>query len=745
MTTSKRSYSALAAVALASTFSQQQFPRVDAAEFEAKSGIRTWVDPATPDDRQTYVSSRGDTWELVMSDEFNMANRSFASGDDHIWTSLEKPDGVNAALEVYSHNMTSTACDDDGTCYFYIKSVDEVTNVTVWNDYASPAGYETVTFYYRSGMVQSWNKFCFQGGLVEVRAQLPGAVSSASGNPDLDGGSSARAETIKYYPTWPGIWMMGNLGRAIFSASTSRMWPFSYDKCDDAVFNSTNQRISACDDDPGSGLNPNQGRGAPEIDILEGGGSAISASVQVGPGMPTDFRTIYPSNDSSSSCIYTSTCETKGANAPGIPAAVYEAARPDHKTWYQGMRYAANNFCTTSSKLKQSYATVKAALAKGVTDNACTLTNCPASKDPNADLGFIDNSTTTDSHWGINSNGTCFSILNAYSGAYLCSPGNPSAKCEQSDATASDTTVTFEYQMDALSANWDIHVAAYTGYLVYQLEWVLGDSDGYIRWMLEGQPIFEIPASTLTNPSQDAAKSNPVKTMIAEPMYLILNVALSSTWGATPPNAGSKCRGDGTDATANKICDEFPMFMKIDYIRVYQDTASTNSSMAVGCDPASHPTAQWIADHIDAYQDSDNQAVDVSGRAFCTVDDDCTISSNKTKVSTGSCVDSRCKCSSSSWTGPRCTSTLSTVDGNSSGSYGPPWYVALGTSALTIFVSLLAVYATTRADKKHETMRKQQQRVMAMSQSVGSVTDALSIGKAPPIHNDNVNYSTNFV
>src|SRR5512145_2534873 len=74
--------------------------------------------------------------------------------------------------------------------------------------------------------------------------------------------------------TWPGIWMMGNLGRAIFSASTNRMWPFSYDKCEPDVFNPDNQRISACDDNPGYGLNPNQGRGAPEIDLLEGGGLA---------------------------------------------------------------------------------------------------------------------------------------------------------------------------------------------------------------------------------------------------------------------------------------------------------------------------------------------------------------------------------------------------------------------------------------------------------------------------------------
>ncbi|GAB9477933.1 Beta-glucan synthesis-associated protein, partial [Globisporangium polare] len=90
-------------------------PGAHAAEFKTRSGIRTWVDPETPQDRQVYVSSRDDNWELVMSDEFNTPDRSFKPGEDHMWTSISKPDGVNAALEVYSHNMTSTQCDDDGT------------------------------------------------------------------------------------------------------------------------------------------------------------------------------------------------------------------------------------------------------------------------------------------------------------------------------------------------------------------------------------------------------------------------------------------------------------------------------------------------------------------------------------------------------------------------------------------------------------------------------------------------------
>ncbi|KAF1322498.1 Beta-glucan synthesis-associated protein kre6, partial [Globisporangium splendens] len=718
---------------------------VNAAESETQSGIRMWVDPATPDDRQTYISTRGEQWELVMSDEFNMPNRSFKPGDDHMWTSIDKPDGVNAALEVYSHNMTSTACDDDGTCYFYIKAMDEVTTLRLWNNYKNPPGYQTTTFHYRAAMVQSWNKFCFQGGMVEVRAQLPGAVSPESGNPDIAAGPSGHALSKAYYPTWPGIWMMGNLGRAIFSASTNRMWPFSYSECNDDAFLSSNQRISACDPNPGSGMNPFQGRGAPEIDILEGGGSDVSSSIQLGPGMPQEYRIMYATDDPNPGCVYSASCTTPGANAPDLPTALYKSKR-GHKSWYQGLRYASNNFCSADAKAKQSYTTVKANVDKGITENSCTVANCAGSRDPNADLGFIDGSTTD--YWGINTNGTCFPLMNGYTGAYLCSPGNPSPLCEKTDVPQSDGVKVFEYQMDAISSNWPLHVAAYTSYLTYQLEWVMGDT-GYVRWMLAGQPLFEIPASSIVNPPQNAAKSNPKKLMIEEPLYLILNVALSSTWGTKPPNPGDVCRGDGKDSVTNKICDSFPMYMKIDYIRVYQDT-SKNSTMAVGCDPKTHPTKQWIQDHIEEYEDFDNPAIDVSGKAFCRDDDDCTLSRNRTRVQTGSCVRSRCRCKGSSWTGPRCTTALGAVESSDGSalkidsSYGPPWFVALGTSGLTIVVTLLAVYFSLMAEKKNGANERKKQTLM-QPKSAMSITSGSDVGLAGSKGPRENNYSTNFV
>ncbi|GAB9476935.1 Beta-glucan synthesis-associated protein, partial [Globisporangium polare] len=365
-----------------------------------------------------------------------------------------------------------------------------------------------------------------------------------------------------------------------------------------------------------------------------------------------------------------------------------------YKTWYQGMKYAANNYCAPDAKLKQDYKTVRAALDAGVTENACTLTNSPASKDPNADLGLLDGSKTD--HWGINSNGTCYPLMNGYTGSHLCSPGNPSSRCKKSEVVTTSTTKVFEYQMDALSANWPIHVAAYLDYLLYQLEWVPG-GDGYIRWMLAGQPIYEMPASAMSNPPQDASKGNPVKIMIEEPMYMIFNVALSSTWSTKPPNPGKPCRGDGKDPVANLICDSFPMFLKIDYIRVYQDT-STDSIMQVGCDPKTHPTKQWILDNIESYQDFDNMVVDVSGKAFCKTSDDCTIATtSNVAIRTGVCSKNRCKCSGSSWTGPRCTSVLGLQ--TTGGSFEPPLYVTVATSDTVLFGVLFVLCVVQRSNK----------------------------------------------
>ena len=120
-------------------------------------------------------------------------------------------------------------------------------------------------------------QFCFTGGIVEWNAKQP------------RGGGY-----------WPALWLFGNLGRAVYQNSNTGLWPWSYDVCDEDLILppfDPPQRISACDDqDPDSGLHGYQGRGATELDVLEGAvqntgyGSYGVGSLQLSPGIPAYFR-----------------------------------------------------------------------------------------------------------------------------------------------------------------------------------------------------------------------------------------------------------------------------------------------------------------------------------------------------------------------------------------------------------------------------------------------------------------------
>jgi len=197
-----------------------------------------------------------------------------------MWTALDKSDDDYSAsgggsLHFYNSTMVSTTPDG-------MLTIQSVLDDTTWT-HLDLVKKETVskTTHFKSGMVQSWNKFCFTGGIIEVDVILPG-------EPDIGG-------------LWPAIWLLGNLGRATYEASTNNLWPWSYDKCDRKKQDS--QSISACNKANHFGLNKEQGRGATEIDILElmggdSGGKPLPATeppimlpyadmtLQVAPGIP---------------------------------------------------------------------------------------------------------------------------------------------------------------------------------------------------------------------------------------------------------------------------------------------------------------------------------------------------------------------------------------------------------------------------------------------------------------------------
>jgi beta-glucanase (GH16 family) len=212
------------------------------------------IDKETPTDVYSRTGTTdGKQYNLIFSDEFNTDGRSFYPGDDPYWEAVDLWYWPTGDLEWYDPGQITTA---DGNLVITMIEQD----------------YHDLNFV--SGMLQSWNKFCFTTGYVEVRVSFPGNT----GTPGF----------------WPGVWSMGNLGRAGYGATTEGMWPYTYDTCDVGTLpNQTasngvptaaatggegntlsylpGQRTSACTcpggDHPGPSVSA--GRGVPEIDILE--------------------------------------------------------------------------------------------------------------------------------------------------------------------------------------------------------------------------------------------------------------------------------------------------------------------------------------------------------------------------------------------------------------------------------------------------------------------------------------------
>ena len=211
------------------------------------SGKKSMVDVDTAAEFRTIVRRQdGKVLTLSMSDEFSEDGRTFDKGDDSVFEAANKPDDTNEAIQYYNASSEYVRTEDGALV------IETRAEHTMWEQWDEDT-YQVTEHVkpYTSGMVQSWNKFCFTGGVLELSVQLPGAWDSAG--------------------VWPAAWLMGNLARAGYQTSTMHMWPWSYDQCrmPQDTYLPDKQEINACDADPGFGMWPGRGRGAPEIDIFE--------------------------------------------------------------------------------------------------------------------------------------------------------------------------------------------------------------------------------------------------------------------------------------------------------------------------------------------------------------------------------------------------------------------------------------------------------------------------------------------
>jgi len=115
------------------------------------------IDPDTPASALTRTGFDTYTYDLVFSDEFNKPGRTFGPGDDKYW------EAANLTTNDKEHYGPAQVTTKQGG-YLSIVMDSEPENALGW----------------RSGMLQSWNKFCFTRGYIEVAISLPG-IAEAQG------------------------------------------------------------------------------------------------------------------------------------------------------------------------------------------------------------------------------------------------------------------------------------------------------------------------------------------------------------------------------------------------------------------------------------------------------------------------------------------------------------------------------------------------------------------------------------
>lgn len=199
----------------------------------------------------------------------------------------------------------------------------------------------------------------------------------------------------------------------------------------------------------------------------------------------------------------------------------------------------------------------------------------------------------------------------------------------------------------------------YHDHHTYRVEWEppdLNGEGGYVKWFTDGLLVSGIFGDSL----------GIMETEIpSEPMYMLLNTAVSSSWGfPTPCPDGCECdcfqcgNPECACGLPPGYCENFPAAFEIDYVRVYQ--AVNESRHTMGCSPAHRPTAQFIQGHVKRYVEEGEtmplQPVRAGGGS-CTKPKDCGQGARR-----GICSPSgTCSCNKG-WTGPHCRSHAAFYD-----------------------------------------------------------------------------------
>ena len=277
------------------------------------------------------------------------------------------------------------------------------------------------------------------------------------------------------------------------------------------------------------------------------------------------------------------------------------------------------------------------------------------------------------------------------------------------------------FQADAVGVAHQLTPAHFNRTHTFRLEWQPGPG-GRIDWFSKGHRInstFSMEGDGLGKDwvhaygLRDESISSLMGSMIPiEPMYLIMNTAVSSTWGFPfdTPDWCEKCYDCDDPKCACTFAPGFcnmlkdmDVSMQIDSIRVYQSrdpSAHVGENHTLGCDPPDYPTKEWIKGHSYrymrnppfSYDDKDPIRKVQKGGGRCTSDADCGADVHHVNLTAkyesggeesasegtgrGKCVDASameamfsmgsfkgkvCKCNSG-FTGPHCLAQAHTDD-----------------------------------------------------------------------------------
>lgn len=102
-----------------------------------------------------------------------------------------------------------------------------------------------------------------------------------------------------------------------------------------------------------------------------------------------------------------------------------------------------------------------------------------------------------------------------------------------------------------MSAVTTLHPDDYKAMNILGLDWLPGQ---YLRWYWQGNLVYEVSQESLGARSQ-SNESVQERDIPLEPMYILLQVAMSNSWSAIDPALS------------------FPTTMDLEYVRLYQEPA----------------------------------------------------------------------------------------------------------------------------------------------------------------------------